>query len=244
MTKIKNNNHYTIQGWMLNELNLKGTALSVYAIIYGFTQDGETEFNGSRQYLADFTGTSKPTIDKALDELCHNNYISKQTILINNVIFNKYKVNLQIIENFTSSKETLQGSKETLLGGSKETLHNNISNYINNNIDYKYIVGYLNQKANTNYKASTNNTQKHINARIKDGFTMDDFIKVIDNKVKEWKGTTFEKYLRPDTLFGTKFESYLNGKQINPNASKKFTEREYSKEELNSLYTDIHNINI
>lgn len=74
------------------------------------------------------------------------------------------------------------------------------------------IVSYLNEKAGTNYKATTKDTVSHINARLSDGFTVDDFKTVIDKKVNEWQGTEFEKYLRPKTLFGTKFESYLNAK--------------------------------
>jgi len=79
----------------------------------------------------------------------------------------------------------------------------------NNNI-YSVVIDYLNIKANTSYRINTKNTQSLINARVKEGFTVDDFKKVIDNKSKEWLGTDFEKYLRPATLFGGKFENYLN----------------------------------
>lgn len=78
-----------------------------------------------------------------------------------------------------------------------------------NNI-YSEIIKYLNEKANTNYRVSTKNTQSFIKARLKEGFTVEDFKKVIDVKAKSWVGTDFEKYLRPATLFGTKFENYLN----------------------------------
>ena len=78
-----------------------------------------------------------------------------------------------------------------------------------NNI-YSEIIKYLNEKANTNYRVSTKNTQSFIKARLKEGFTVEDFKKVIDIKAKSWVGTDFEKYLRPVTLFGTKFENYLN----------------------------------
>ena len=78
-----------------------------------------------------------------------------------------------------------------------------------NNI-YSEVIKYLNEKANTNYRPSTKNTQSFISARLKEGFTVEDFKKVIDVKVENWIGTDFEKYLRPATLFGTKFENYLN----------------------------------
>ena len=51
---------------------------------------------------------------------------------------------------------------------------------------------------------------------IPEGFTKEDFIKVIDNKVNEWLGTDMERYLRPETLFGIKFEGYLNQKKKTP----------------------------
>lgn len=74
----------------------------------------------------------------------------------------------------------------------------------------KDIIDYLNIVLGTNYQYKTKNTQKHINARLSEGHTFEDFKTVIDKKVNEWKGTDMEKYLSPDTLFGTKFEKYLN----------------------------------
>ena len=72
------------------------------------------------------------------------------------------------------------------------------------------IISYLNQKARTNYKPTTKTTQKHINARLNEGYTVEDFKKVIDTKCSEWLNTDYSKYLRPETLFGNKIESYLN----------------------------------
>lgn len=81
---------------------------------------------------------------------------------------------------------------------------------------YKYIVDYLNQKAGTNYRASTKKTQTCIHARLAEGFTVDDFKTVIDKKCADWlTDPKMEQYLRPETLFGTKFESYLNAKVTN-----------------------------
>ena len=78
--------------------------------------------------------------------------------------------------------------------------------------EIKGIVEYLNIKSNSHYKYSTDKTQTLIKARIKDGFTLDDFKIVIDKKCEEWLGTDFEKFLRPETLFSNKFEGYLNQK--------------------------------
>jgi len=78
---------------------------------------------------------------------------------------------------------------------------------------YDSIISYLNEKAGTKYKASTAKTKTAIHARLSEGFKLDDFKTVIDKKCAEWIGTEYEKYLRPETLFGTKFEGYLNAKQ-------------------------------
>ena len=76
----------------------------------------------------------------------------------------------------------------------------------------KDIINYLNTKCNTRYKYTTEDSKKHIRARLREGYIKDDFYTVIDRKAAEWIGTEQEKYLRPATLFGTKFESYLNQK--------------------------------
>lgn len=85
---------------------------------------------------------------------------------------------------------------------------------------YIYIVEYLNQKAGTKYKHTTKKTHSLIHARLSEGFSVDDFKTVIDKKCAEWLGTDMEKFLRPETLFGTKFESYLNAKQSKTNHGK------------------------
>lgn len=75
---------------------------------------------------------------------------------------------------------------------------------------YKSVLDRLNEKAGTNYRASSKATQSHINARLAEGYTLEDFFSVIDKKCAEWRGGEMEKYLRPETLFGSKFENYLN----------------------------------
>lgn len=85
-----------------------------------------------------------------------------------------------------------------------------------NNIlpEIKEIIQYLNDVCGTRYRYQTKGTQEHINARLKEGYTVDDFKTVIDKKFEEWNGTDMEKFLRPETLFAGKFESYLNQKIV------------------------------
>lgn len=80
---------------------------------------------------------------------------------------------------------------------------------------YKNIISHLNQKAGTKYKPTTAKTKTAIHARLSEGFKFEDFVTVIDKKCAEWLGTEFEKFLRPETLFGTKFEGYLNARITN-----------------------------
>ena len=112
--------------------------------------------------------------------------------------------------NVTNISEQLQQVE----GGKQQQSNNNVTTLSkkkekDNNI-YSLVIDYLNKKANTNYRPTTKNTQSFINARVSEGYTVEDFKKVIDSKSKEWLNTDFEKYLRPATLFGTKFENYLN----------------------------------
>ena len=73
-------------------------------------------------------------------------------------------------------------------------------------------IAYLNQVANKRYKF-VDKTKRLLLARFKEGYTLEDFKQVIDIKTAEWKDSPeFSKYLRPETLFGSKFDGYLNQK--------------------------------
>lgn len=75
------------------------------------------------------------------------------------------------------------------------------------------IIDYLNKTADSRFSKKTKSTRSKIRARLREGFTAYDFKEVIDKKCMDWKGTDFEQYLRPETLFGNKFEGYLNAKK-------------------------------
>ena len=97
-------------------------------------------------------------------------------------------------------------------------------------IPYKEIVDYLNFKINSNYKPTTKKTKDLIKARYNEGFKLEDFKKVIDKKVNEWiNDKKMEQFLRPTTLFGTNFESYLNQPE------KKRTLKDISLKELEEM---------
>lgn len=124
MIILNDNCFYHVGAWMRTKLNLKGVALEIFAIIYGFSQDGESKFTGSINYLCEWTGVSRPTVINTLKSLVEDDLIIKETETVNGVTFNRYRANISYIVNFT-------GSKESLLGGSKDSLHNNDSIYNN-----------------------------------------------------------------------------------------------------------------
>ena len=128
-SKVKDDNFFLVSGWMLNRLELKGAALQVFAIIYGFSQDGEGSFTGSLQYLCDFTNASKNTILKALKELVDKGYVIKAENTIHGVRFCTYKTNAPLVQKLHrgSAETEPPPSSETAPGGSAETEPNNIS---------------------------------------------------------------------------------------------------------------------
>lgn len=87
----------------------------------------------------------------------------------------------------------------------------NESLIIKNSIPYQEIVEHLNEKTGTKFRYQTKSTQEKIRSRFNEGFTLEDFKAVIDKKSDEWlNDKKMIQYLRPETLFGTKFEGYLN----------------------------------
>lgn len=184
---MKNESYYQISGWMINKLKLKGIELNVYAIIYGFSQDGESEFKGSLKYLSEFTGgTSKPTLIKALKDLTKKQFIIRREEIINKVKFNRYRANLPLLKEFDG------GGKETLQGGSQETLPNNelLDNDNNNDIKEKISKKEIDTEFESLWKRYPNKKGKqkafeHYFKARQNGTTYDEVINGLENYLKE-----------------------------------------------------------
>jgi uncharacterized phage protein (TIGR02220 family)/predicted phage replisome organizer len=116
------------------------------------------------------------------------------------------KCNIEIERRDREKREEIEiGGKEV------EKIPPELDNMSSNSLPYKEIVDYLNKKIGSKYKHTAEKTRRCIKARFNEGFTFEDFKKVIDTKVADWKNNPkMQQYLRPETLFGTKFESYLN----------------------------------
>lgn len=135
---VKNENYVNIQGWMLNELGLKGNELIIYAIIYGFSQKKGQYFNGGFQYLADWTNSSRQTVINIMKALEEKRYIVKVETGNSSGKSNVYYAVREVVKKDDQSKNlTSQENRLELVkkfdGGSQKTLHHNIY-ILNNNI--------------------------------------------------------------------------------------------------------------
>ena len=232
MNEVTDKNYIVIQSFMVSELGLKGNELLIYAIIFGFSQTTGQAFNGSLTYLESWTNSTRHTVISSLKSLVEKGLIEKEEQTINGVKYCSYRAKTstdeaqEVVQNLHGgSAKIAQEVVQKLHEGSATTAPNNIlynivDNIVDNNIventekhDMKVIteiVDYLNEKAHKNYRSNNKATMRHINARLKEGRTLSDFKQVIDNRCATWLGTDMEQYLRPETLFGSKFESYLN----------------------------------
>ena len=249
--------YITILDWMVNKLNLSGTKLLIYALIYGFSQDGTTWFIGSIPYIQSWTQSSKQTVVASLKNLREaglievidepgktNRYRARGLEEINSEEEADQSINLA-----GDQSKNLTGVVQKLDGGSLKirphTLYNNsFSNSSKNNIYIavsRQVIDYLNQRLGTNYRATANDTYSKIHARVNEGYKVEDFKKVIDNKIADWyNDDKMRKYLRPLTLFGPNFESYLNELKPKDAQHGKWTsnEREYTAADLKEKIRD------
>lgn len=128
------------------------------------------------------------TIVKYGEERCDGEQTDKQTD-------NQLTKHRQSTDNQLTPKEEKKKNKEE-----KEVM-----------AEAEIIIEHLNQRAGTNYKATTRSTLQAISGRLNDGYMVQDFIEVIDKKSAEWIGTEYERYLTPRTLFRpANFEAYVN----------------------------------
>ena len=157
------------------------------------------------------SGISDSKVHRVLKAFENAHQIEQQTSNKNRLItllnWDKYQMgehqNEQPVNNRrTTNEQQLNTNREY-----KNIDNSNIKNIYT--VEIGKILSYLNKKAGTNYASNEKNTIELINARMKEGYTVADFEKVIDNKCADWLGTEWAKYLRPSTLFGEKFESYL-----------------------------------
>lgn len=196
-----------------------------------------TQKNGycyaSNSYLSRKMKVDRTTIIRAINRLKELDYIESELtyedysyrVRIRKITINGSRANLHP----SGSSATMQvqecnndgGTNATGDSGTDATYNNINMNDINNNDIYSradekndelinHVVNYLNERTGKDFKGNAKQTVSLIKARVRDGYSLDDFKKVIDTKTNQWQSKPdMNKYLRPQTLFGTKFEAYL-----------------------------------
>lgn len=134
---VNNNNYINIQGFMVKDLGLKGNELLAYALIYGFSQDGETWFTGSSKYIAEWLNIDRRNVLAVLQKLVEKGLLIKNEKIINGVKLCDYKAVIGGDETSQGMMNHHRGYDKTSQGGSDETSHHNTS--IDNIEDSIYI---------------------------------------------------------------------------------------------------------
>lgn len=127
-------------------------------------------------------------------------YISQVDGAVENIVLELEKVQHGAVENTVLELEKVQTNKIDI----NDTDNNNIKSFC------QEVITYLNQVTKKNFNKDTASHHKYIKARLKEGYELKDFKHVINVMAATWMGTDYERYLQPQTLFGNKFDSYLN----------------------------------
>ena len=227
MRDIREKNWFWLENDLVDREDISAMEKLIYMLLARYA-DKEGKCFPSQDKLCKITGIKDyRTIVKYLKQLEEKGLIEIKK--------NNGKVNVYYLKNVSTPPTKNVGTKNATANFVEEpptknvgtpptnfagiTMHNkkdtiNNTQYIK---EIEEVVIHLNEKAGTKYKYNSKNTTKHIQARIREGYTLEDFKTVIDKKCSEWLNTDMEKYLCPETLFGSKFEKYLNQKIIHKN---------------------------
>ncbi|MES1079782.1 conserved phage C-terminal domain-containing protein [Limosilactobacillus fermentum] len=224
MTEFKGANLFlNIPIGVAHDDRLKDKDKLLYGEIYAMLNVTDSFFMSNASMAKRLNCTNR-TVIACLNRLEEYGYIKRNNIYDGKQIVRR-EISLGSETGFTGVVTSASlGYRNLLHGGSEADFTDNrtINRAVNraeedilsgkpDHVPYQEILDYLNSKIGTSYRASSKVTQRLVKARVNDGFTVDDFKKVIDIKVANWKNDPkMSKYLRPATLFGTKFESYLN----------------------------------
>ena len=240
---VKENSYINIQAFMVNDLHLKGNELLIYAIIFGFSQDEESEFTGSLQYLADWTQSTKQGVMKALQSLCEKQLILKNVEYKNNIRFCTYKSVTVLNKVEQGIKQSLPEYETKFNGGIKQSLPNNIYNTLDNNInnnivcknqkkkkenpDYKKVVEQYFNNYKKLYEQKRVNTEKPYFTSISGSaiknilpkLSVTDVIKILDNAMADnW--IVENGYAITTILAESQVNKLLNGRPQNQTSQK------------------------
>ena len=199
--------------------NINDTRVWLHCLLSANWKDGWYEgtliprgsFVTGRKKLSKEVGLSEQQVRTSLEHLKSTNNLTIDTS------HNFTIITIQNYNKYQDNQPSYQPIDNQLITNNQPIdnhyINNNNKEQIKTKNNNKYIVeiiDHLNMRTGSHYKSTTPKTVTLINARLKERFTVDDFKTVIDKMCVEWMNTDMQKYLRPETLFGNKFESYLN----------------------------------
>lgn len=216
-------NFVTVNKEFIHNNNLSWKAKGILLYLLSRPDDWQVYETELQKHAAD----GKDSLKSGIKELEEVGYIKRDRKRDDKGHFREY--DYQVFEYPTQSGLSNVGKSNVgkpNVGKSATTNNNSTNNDGTNNngtilsgnptVPYQQVVDYLNEKTGKQYKHTTKKTQSLIKARTKEGFSLDDFKQVIDNMSSQWMNDSkMNQYLRPETLFGTKFEGYLNQQQSN-----------------------------
>jgi len=191
--------YYTIPSDIFFDKNVSDKAKLLFGLVANFCNKYGKCYV-SNKYFGEVLDRSESTISRLISELVESGYLKS--------IVDKNDANKRTLTLYAKMSIPIRKNEYTYT--QKREDNNTIYNTTKLNI-FKEVISYLNEKANTTFKESNKANQRMISARMDEGHTLEDFKTVVDNMVAKWKGTEWEQYLRPQTLFqASKFENYLN----------------------------------
>lgn len=216
MKKINNDSFILLRGWMIEELDLKGNELIVYAVIYGFNRDGHA-YQGSRQYLARWTNSTVQGVQKNLNSLVEKKLIIKKEVFKDNKKLCMYYINRDAIQdirignNVIEDVTELQENVTELTGGSKQSFYNNIDidnidNNIDNNIysDFEQVIKqkYLGKK--------TKAIRDKVVPKLLKKYSVEELTRCLDRYALECRGREKKYIMNESTFWNGRYIDYLD----------------------------------
>ena len=224
---MKSSNYIQIQGWMVSDLRLRGNHLIAYALIYGFSQDGKSQFTGSLNYVSKWLNCARGTAIKVLKDLTDRKLLIKEQVTVNSVTFNRYSAkfpNVGSAEIEPPVQNLYQGSVEEGNGGSAISTPNNT---IINNTNYKH--------------SSEKDFLEDWNKYRKEHLKKPSYLNKLTRDEKEYLGDLLTDYSREDVKSGL-IGLFKQKKMPNGNTTMQSSPKHFLSH-FNSYFTAYHDKN-
>lgn len=209
-------NYFIASKYYVEDENISWKAKGIMSYLFSKPDDWQIY----QTQLEKVSKDGKASVRSTINELIDNGYMTRQSRRKSNGDFDGYNYTLheRPVNDGVRKMEDAKMEDAKMVIAKSDTTNNNLTNNdLTNNdsrvdfIPYKEIIDYLNSKTGKRFSHKSNANQKLIKARINEGYTKDDFFNVIDTKTNEWINVEdMKQYLQPTTLFGNKFDKYLN----------------------------------